>query len=172
MGLFQAHGFDLDRLDRNGNTALLRSESDAFSTAMLEAGAIVCGAHANFHNKSALVSSAKKGHLNAIRYMVQERGVGIDQFHGRGTTVHCVLYSPFFRDGDAVVGLRALVGHGADLNMRDFMGRTPIFLVYESVEGGRILLDGGATLPLKSPGGGGSTAGSLMYAETIVMVKD
>ena len=154
--LLVQHGADLDHVDDTGNTALLRSESDALSLALIQAGASISELRpSNFETSSAIVAAAKKGHINTIKHLVENMGVSVDTYHGRGTTIHHVLYSSslVLEECGAAEGLTSIVRYTADVDQRDFMGRTPLFLVYESVRCAEILLNGGADPNRKIPRG-------------------
>lgn len=81
-------------------------------------------------------------------------GVSVDAYLGRGTALHHVMYSSLLlEEGGVVEGLASLVSYAGEVNARDFMGRTPLYLVYESVKCAGLLLDNGADLLLKIPRG-------------------
>lgn len=151
------HGADLNRIDMRGQTALQKSESDAFSVAMLEAGASVRSAPRpdNFSTDSVLVSSCRKGHVAATEYLIEQLGVSSSAFLGRGTALHHLLYgAPLLGDSAAAEkGLETIVRHTACLDQRDFLGRTPLYLVYESSNMAKIVLESGADLTAKIPQG-------------------
>lgn len=154
------HGADLNRVDLCGQTALQKSESGAFSVAMLEVGASVRSTRRpdNFSTDSVLVSSCRKGHVAATEYLIERLGVSCSAFLGRGTALHHLLYVCVLlgEEGDfaaAEKGLETIVRHTACLDQRDFLGRTPLYLVYESSNMAQILLDGGADLTAKIPQG-------------------
>lgn len=156
LNLFLQYGADLNHIDTSGNTALFRSESDALSLSLLEAGASVSAGRGpdNFSTRSVIVSSVKKGHVNTLKYLVETMGVSVDVYLGKGTALHHVLYNPLMlEEGDVVKGLASLVNYAEEVNARDFLGRTPLYLVYEDVECAAILLDGGADATLKIPRG-------------------
>lgn len=154
--LLLENGADLNRMDGSGRTALLRSPSDAFSVAMLESGASISVAKSpdNFLTSSVLVSSARKGHVRAIAYMLDEMGVRVSELLGRGNALHHLLYDPLTQDTDITEGLAALAKHSsARVDSRDFLGRTPLYLVYEIGEYAETLLRHGADPTLKIPRG-------------------
>jgi len=154
LELLVQYGMDLDRLDSSGNTALFRSECDALSLSLVRAGAsISTDRPENFQTRSVLVSSVKKGHVDTIKHMVETLGVSPDTYLGRGTALHHVLYNPLLLEGDLTRGLASLVTYAGEVDARDFMGKTPLFLVYESAECATVLLDGGADPNLKIPRG-------------------
>ncbi len=151
------HGANLNRVDLYGQTALQKSESDAFSVAMLEAGASVRSTPRldNFNTDSVLVSSCRKGHVAAAEYLIKELGVSSSAFLGRGTALHHLLYgAPLLGDFAAVEkGMEIIVRHTTCLDQRDFLGRTPLYLVYEGSSMAQILLESGADLTAKIPRG-------------------
>lgn len=154
--LLLAYGADLNRTDESGRTALYRSTSDAFSVAMLESGAFISVAKSpeNFSTKSVLVSSARKGHVRAIAYMLDEMGVRVSELLGRGTVLHHLLYDPLIQDTGITEGLAVLAKHSSGrVDSRDFLGRTPLYLVYEIDEYAETLLEHGADPTLKIPRG-------------------
>lgn len=156
LQLLLAYGADLNRTDAYGRTALYRSPSDAFSVAMLESGASMSVANSpdNFSTKSVLVSSARKGHMRAIAYMLDEVGVRVSELLGRGNVLHHLLYNPLVQDTDVTEGLAALAKHSsARVDSRDFLGRTPLYLAYEIEEHAETLLEHGADPALKIPRG-------------------
>lgn len=156
LNLLEEYGADLNHIDASGNTALLNSKSDTLSLSLLEAGASVSvqGSPDNFQTKSVIVSSAQKGHVNTIEHMVETMDVDVDAYLGRGTALHHVLYNPLLLEGEGVVeGLSSLVKYASEVNARDFLGRTPLYLVYESTQCASALLDGGADPTLKIPRG-------------------
>lgn len=156
ISLLVAYGCDLDHRDRSGATALLLSESDEFSLAMLQAGASVCVSEARLSStKSCLVSSAKKGHLQSISFMVRDLGVNVDQYLGTGTALHhCVRDHLLLEEGgDVIEGMRALVGHSLCIDAPDFLGKTALSLVSDSVGCATMLLDNGADPNAKIPQG-------------------
>lgn len=154
--LLLEYGADLNHTDKFGNTALYRSPSDAFSVAMLEAGASISVAKSpdNFSTKSVLVSSARKGHVRAIAYMLDEMCVSVAEFLGRGSVLHHLLYNPLIQDTEITEGFVALAKHSsAKVDSRDFLGRTPLYLVYETNDYAETLLEHGADPALKIPRG-------------------
>lgn len=153
--LFLRYGADLDHVDASGNTALLRSESDALSLALVKAGASISHSRPdNYHTSSIVVSSAKKGHVHTVKYIVESMGVSVDAYLGRGTALHHILYSHVLLEGGGIVeGLTSVVNYAGEVDARDFMGKTPLSLVYDSVECASVLLDGGADPNLKIPRG-------------------
>lgn len=155
LQLFLQYGADLDHVDASGNTALLRSESDALSLSLVKAGASISSLRPdNFHTRSVVVSAAKKGQVETVKYIVENMGVSVDAYLGRGTALHHILYSHVLLEGGGIVeGLASLVNIAGEVDARDFMGQTPLYLVYESAKCAGLLLDGGTDPTLKIPRG-------------------
>jgi ankyrin repeat protein len=155
LKLLVEYGADLDHVDISGNTALFRSESDALSVSLVKAGAsIFTKGIENFQTKSVLVSSAKKGHVNTVIHLVEQMGVCVDTYLGRGTVLHHLLYNHVLIDEGMIVdGLVTLVKYTDAVDARDFLGRTPLYLVYESAKCADVLLSGGADPNVKVPRG-------------------
>lgn len=155
--LFKKHGACLNHCDFDGSTALLLSECDLFSLAMLQEGASICAGDPRlWFPKSCLISSAKKGHTQSIEYILKEVGDSVDRYVGRGTALHHCMYEPLLIEGDGSgieAGMRALVENSLCLDAPDFLGRTPLSLVSDSVGCAAILLDKGANPNAKIPQG-------------------
>lgn len=150
-----SHGVDLDFPDVFGRTALLCSDSDHFSEAVMKAGASLYDSFflrsCNHQTHSALVSSAMKGHVRAMRYLIDVVGIDCDAFSGRGTALHHMLSQTPLEEWGSITGLHALIDHGASVDKRDFRGRTPLSLVYDNCEFASVLLDAGADVDANVP---------------------
>lgn len=155
LQLLLEHGADLDHLDMSGFSALDRSASDALSLLLIKAGASV--AHHvsdNFDTSSIVVSSATKGHIRTLRHLVEKKGIDVDMYLGRGTAMHHMLYDHLLQDEAFFSrGLVAMAAYSNGINLRDFVGKTPLALVYENASCVRTLLDSGADVDAKIPMG-------------------
>lgn len=156
LNLFLEHGANLNHTDFGGNTALFRSESDSLSLSLVKAGASMITPRPNdFQTRSVVVSSARKGHVNSVKYMIETGAVSVDAYLGRGTALHHMLYSflHLLEESGFVEGLESLVRYANDVDARDFLGKTPLYLVYDSEKCARVLLNAGADPECKIPRG-------------------
>lgn len=80
----------------------------------------------NRYGGVAIIPAAEKGHLDAVRYLLEETDVDVNHINDLGWTA--LLEAVVLTDGgpifQQIVG--ELIAHGADVNIADFEGVTPL----------------------------------------------
>lgn len=80
----------------------------------------------NRYGGVAIIPAAEKGHLEAVRYLLQETSIDINHINNLGWTA--LLEAIILTDGGPVHQeiVRELIAHGADVNLPDGDGVTPL----------------------------------------------
>lgn len=133
IALFKKHGANVDHTDNKGYTALLKSDSDNYSTALLEHGASTEITLASGIVASALVEAAISCHVGTITYLVETRGLDVNKIidHERGrSALHmaCEILGRVAGDAqlEEAFGVEQLIMYGAAVDATDNDGKTPL----------------------------------------------
>lgn len=141
LKLFLSKGSDVNEYDDNGFTAFM----EAAWYGKVEALRFLYknGAEVNLGRKTqedqmkirkggatALMDAAKKGHVNALKILLDEMGADVKACDnmGRNALIHAFMNSNE-RTMEAIA--RLLLDHGVDVNARGEKGKTPLILAVE-----------------------------------------
>jgi len=126
--MFIENGADIDHRDYSGYTALMKSYSDLYSLVLIQNGAKIEIKDNLGVTVSALLECSKKGQVKSIEYIVKNKGIDINKpINGNtilNTTFDCINSINYH---EAVMGIMTLIKLGADVNILDSNGISPLF---------------------------------------------